>query len=462
MVDVVRIETPTLGDRSYLAYDGELGLVVDPQRDIDRITALAASLGVRITHVAETHMHNDYVSGGLALSRACGASYLVGAAEPAGFARTPVSDGDSIDVSDAFRIRVAATPGHTFNHLAYVLETGDEVAGVFTGGSLLFGSTGRTDLLGTGHAAALARAQHASARRLARELPDSTAVFPTHGFGSFCAATQAQAQSSTIGQEKLSNPALALGEEAYVEELLAGLDAWPAYYAHMGPINLAGADAPDLTPPRPASAAELRRRVDVGEWVVDLRERVAFAAGFLPGSVSFPLDGSFATYLGWLIPYGTPVTLLGETSEQVADAQRELVRIGIDRPAAAATGTPRDWAASMPLASLRLARFSDLAAAMDRHDRARPVVLDVRRRLEWEAGHIEGAVHIPLHDLSCRVSEVPPGEVWVHCRTGYRSTVAASLLAASGRDVISIDDEIGNARIAGLPVVSSHVQEARR
>jgi hydroxyacylglutathione hydrolase len=462
MIEVVPIETPTLGDRSYLAHDGEVGLVVDPQRDIDRITTLAARLGVRITHVAETHMHNDYVSGGLALSRACGASYLVGAAEPAGFARTPVSDGDLIEVSDVFRVRVVATPGHTFNHLAYVLEAVGEVAGVFTGGSMLFGSTGRTDLLGAEHAATLARAQHASARRLARELPDNTAVFPTHGFGSFCAATQAEAHSSTIGREKLSNAALTMDEEAYVETLLAGLDAWPAYYAHMGPANLAGADAPDLTPPRRASAAELRRRIDAGEWVVDLRDRVAFAAGFLPGSASFPLDGSFATYLGWLIPRGAPVTLLGQTPEQVARAQRELVRIGIDRPAAATTGTPRHWAVGQPLASLRLATFSDLAAAMDHCDGAGLVVLDVRRRLEWEAGHIEGAVHLPLHDLPGRLDEIPPGQVWVHCRTGYRSTVAASLLAAHGRDVISIDDEIGNAATAGLPVVSNQAKEAQR
>lgn len=451
MIDVVRIETPTLGDRSYLAHDGTVGLVVDPQRDIDRITALAAGLGVRITHVAETHIHNDYVSGGLALSRACGASYLVGVAEPAGFARTPVGDGDLVEVSDAFRVRVAATPGHTFNHLSYVLEAGDQVAGVFTGGSLLFGSTGRTDLLGAEHAATLARAQHASARRLARELPDSAAVFPTHGFGSFCAATQAEALSSTIGQEKLSNPALTMDEQAYAEALLTGLDAWPAYYARMGPANLTGAEAPDLTPPRQASAAELRRRIDAGEWVVDLRDRVAFAAGFLPGSFSFPLDGSLATYLGWLIPPRMPVILLGETPRQVALAQRELVRIGIDRPAAAATGTPRDWAGSRPLASLRLARFSDLAAVMDRRGGAGLAVLDVRRRLEWEAGHIEGAAHIPLHDLPRRLDEVPPGEVWVHCQSGYRSGVAASLLAASGRDVVCIDDEIGNAPAAGLP-----------
>jgi hydroxyacylglutathione hydrolase len=462
MIDVVRIETPTLGDRSYLAHDGEVGLVVDPQRDIDRITALAAELGVRITHVAETHMHNDYVSGGLALSRACEASYLVGAAEPASFARTPVSDGDSIVVSDAFRVQVVATPGHTFNHLAYVLKAGGEVAGVFTGGSLLFGSTGRTDLLGADHAAALARAQHVSARRLARELPDSTAVFPTHGFGSFCAATQATAHSSTIGREKLSNTALTMDEEAYVDALLAGLDAWPAYYAHMGPANLTGADAPDLTPPRRANPAELRRRIDAGEWVVDLRDGVTFAAGFLPGSFSFPLDGSFATYLGWLIPRGTPVTLLGETLEQVAQAQREMVRIGIDRPAAAATGAPGDWADGRPLASVRLATFAGLATAMDRREGARPVVLDVRRRLEWEAGHIEGAVHIPLHDLPRRLDEIPRGEIWVHCRTGYRSTVAASLLAAHGREVVCIDDDIGSAMTAGLPVVPTPAKEARR
>ena len=461
MINVVKIDTPTLGDRSYLAHDGEVGLVVDPQRDIDRITALAAGLGVRITHVAETHMHNDYVSGGLALCRACGATYLVGAAEPAGFARTPVSDGDLIGVGDAFRVRVAATPGHTFNHLAYVLETEDGAAGVFTGGSLLFGSTGRTDLLGADHAVALARAQHASARRLARELPDSAEVFPTHGFGSFCAATQAEAQSSTIGREKLSNAVLTMDEEAYVEALLAGLDTWPAYYARMGPANLAGADAPDLAPPRRATAAELRRRIDVGEWVVDLRDRVVFAAGFLPGSFSFPLNGSFATYLGWLLPPGVPVTLLGETPDQVAQAQRELVRIGIDRPAAAASGAPRDWAGGRPLASLRMVRFTDLAAAMDRDGATGLVVLDVRQRLEWEAGHIEGAVHIPLHDLPGQLDEVPPGAVWVHCRTGYRATVAASLLAACGRDVISVDDEIGNAVTAGLPMVPSQAQEAR-
>ena len=344
MVEVLPIETPTLGDRSYLAHDDDVALIIDPQRDIDRVSALAEGRGVRITHVAETHMHNDYVTGGLALSRATGASYLVNAADPVGFACAPVRDGDSLDIGASMRLRVLATPGHTFNHLSYVLEAAGEVAGVFTGGSLLYGSTGRPDLLGPGHTAALARAQYASAHRLARELPDSAEIFPTHGFGSFCAATQSQARSSTIGAEKRSNPALTLGEQAYVANLIAGLDAWPTYYAHMGPANIAGPAGPDLSPPRRADAAEVRRRIQAGEWVVDLRDRVAFASGFVPGSFSFPLDGSFATYLGWVIPWNKPVTLLGETPEQVSRAQRELVRIGIDRPAAAATGRVQDWA----------------------------------------------------------------------------------------------------------------------
>jgi len=451
VVEVLPIETAALGDRSYLVHDGEAALVIDPQRDIDRVTELAADTGVRVTHVAETHVHNDYVTGGFALARAAGASYLVNADDPVSFGRTPVSDGDLVEVGGGMRVRVLATPGHTFTHLAYVVEAAGEVAGVFTGGSLLYGSTGRTDLLGPEATDTLSRAQWASARRLARELPDAARIFPTHGFGSFCSATQSAATSSTIGQEKLANPVLTLDERAYVESLLAGLDAWPAYYAHMAPANLAGPAGPDLSPPRPADAAELRRRIEAGEWVVDLRDRIAFAAGHVPGTFSIPLDNRFATYLGWVIPWGTPLTLLGDSPAQVAQAQRELARIGIDRLAATATGRPETWAGEGGLASMRLAKFGDLAAALAAGS-GRPAVLDVRRRLEWEESHIAGAVHIPLHELPGRPAELPPGEVWVHCESGYRSIVAASMLAARGQPVVSVNDDFTNAAAAGLPL----------
>jgi glyoxylase-like metal-dependent hydrolase (beta-lactamase superfamily II)/rhodanese-related sulfurtransferase len=448
-VEVVAIDTPALGDRSYLAHDGQVALVVDPQRDIDRVLDLAAARGVRITHVFETHLHNDYVTGGLALARATGAAYHVNAADPVAFDRVPASDGDLIEVSPVMRVRVMATPGHTFTHLSYVLEAAGRPHAVFTGGSLLYGSTGRPDLLGSAYADELAHAQFASARRLAAELPEDADVYPTHGFGSFCSATQSEGISSTIGRERRVNPALILAEDRYVNELMAGLDAFPAYYARMGPANAAGPSGADLTAPRRADAAELRRRIEAGEWVVDLRARRAFAAGHVAGTLSFDLDGSFATYLGWLIPWGMPLTLLGRTPEQVAEAQRELVRIGIDRPAAAAVGQPGEWAGGRPLRSYAVADFAGLEAVR-RHRRV--VILDVRRDQEWDDSHIVGAVHIPIHQLPARLGDVPEGEVWVHCEAGYRAAVAASFLDAAGRTVVAVDDEFPRAARAGLPV----------
>ncbi|HET9082408.1 MAG TPA: MBL fold metallo-hydrolase [Trebonia sp.] len=450
-VEVEAIETPALGDRSYLAHDGSVAIVIDPQRDIDRVVALAAARGVRITHVFETHLHNDYVTGGLALARLTGAAYHVNAADPVTFDRVPVRDGDVIEVSPVMSVRVLATPGHTFTHVSYALQAEGHQHAVFTGGSLLYGSTGRPDLLGMEHARELAGAQYASARRLATELPEDADIYPTHGFGSFCSATQTQGTSSTIGQERAVNPVLTMEEDSYIEQTLAGLDTYPAYYAHMGQANAEGPDGPDLTPPRRAEAAELRRRIEAGEWVVDLRARRAFAAGHLAGTLSFDLDGSFATYLGWLIPWGTPLTLLGETPEQVAEAQRELVRIGIDRPQAAAHGGPEAWAQGQPLRSYLVADFADLAAV--RHHRP-VVVVDVRRDSEWDASHIDGAVHIPLHDLPARVGELPSGELWVHCQGGYRASVAASFLDAAERTVVAVDDSFDRAAAVGLPVVT--------
>ncbi|MGW4488957.1 MBL fold metallo-hydrolase [Amycolatopsis sp. NPDC004368] len=451
MIEIIAIDTPSLGDRSYLVEDGETAFVVDPQRDIDRVLDLAHVRGLRITDVFETHIHNDYVTGGLALARVTGATYHVNAADPVSFARAPIEDGNVIDVGPHMHVRALATPGHTFTHLSYVLEVLGRVPAVFTGGSLLYGSTGRPDLLGRAHTGELVKRQYASAHRLAAVLPDDAEVYPTHGFGSFCSATPSDAGQSTIGREKQVNPVLTQQEHDYVDALLAGLDAYPAYYAHMGPANRVGPDAPDLAEPKTADPAELRSRIEAGEWVVDLRSRTAFAARHVAGTLNFGADGSFATYLGWLIPWGTPLSLLGDTAAQVADAQRELVRIGIDRVEAAATGTPEAWSGAARLGSFPRADFSELA--MVRHHR--PVtILDVRRNLEWAQNHIDGALHIPLHELLDRLGEVPVGEVWVHCQAGYRASIAASVLAAAGNQVVAVDDEFDRAASAGLPVTA--------
>ncbi|GAA4080607.1 MBL fold metallo-hydrolase [Streptomyces shaanxiensis] len=461
MYFVDTIDVPGLGNRSYLAGGAHSAVVVDPPRDIDRVIAAAARRGVRITHVAETHVHNDYVTGGLELARITGAAYLVPAAARVGYERVAVADGDRTEITDGLGLRALATPGHTPHHTSYVLEESGRAVAVFTGGSLLIGTVGRPDLVEPRLTEPLARAQYDSAHRLAAELPDETAVLPTHGFGSFCSATQgAGGSATTIGRERAVNEALVKDVDAFVADLLAGLDDIPAYYAHMGPANAEGPAPVDLTPPRPADAGEIAARLAAGEWVVDLRNRVAFAEGHVAGSFNFEAEGQLATYLAWLLPWGKPVTLLAESPAQLADAQRELVRVGIDRPAAAATGSPADWTpqGERPRSFPR-GTFADLAAA-ERAARDAVVVLDVRRDSERAAGHIRGSVHIPLHRLRDRLVEIPDGTVWVHCAGGMRAAIAASLLDAAGRDVVAVDDGFAAAHDAGLPMARITVAEA--
>jgi glyoxylase-like metal-dependent hydrolase (beta-lactamase superfamily II)/rhodanese-related sulfurtransferase len=437
------IETSSLGDRSYLATAGELAVVVDPQRDIDRVIALAGRLRVRIGLVVETHVHNDYVSGGLELSRVTGAVYGAAAADELPFAHRPVSDSDVRTVSDRMWLRAVHTPGHTYHHLSYVLEGAEGPVGAFTGGSLLFGTTGRTDLAGAGHSRELTRLQHSSARSLAARLPDGAQIWPTHGFGSFCAAGAASGDAFTVGEQEQNNPALNLAEGEFVEQALAGLDVYPAYYVHMGVRNVTGPTPIDLRPPAVASPSDLARRLDAGEWVIDLRSRKAYVVSHLAGTISLGLDGPMTTWLGWLIDWAAPLTLLGESAEEVAEAQRELARIGIDH-FVAATGTPEELAADRArLRGMPSASFAELASVRRGQRSSLPppeVVLDVRSNSEYRNSHIDRAVHIPLYELSERLADVPGGVVWVHCGSGYRAAAAACLLEHAARTVVLIDD----------------------
>ena len=447
MIQIETIETSSLGDRSYLAHDGQVAVVVDPQRDIDRVLDLIADRGLQVSHVLETHVHNDYVTGGLELAQRTGSQYVLAEGSGVDFDHVAVIDGQVLEAGD-MRLRALRTPGHTHTHVSYVLETVDgDVRAVFTGGSMLYGATGRTDLVGPADTQQLTHAQFHSVRRLADELPAETEVFPTHGFGSFCSATPTSGTASTVGEQTRVNPALTLDEQEYVDTLLAGLDAFPAYYAHMGPMNSAGPTPVDLSLPEPVDPAELRRRIDAGEWVVDLRQRTAFAAGHLTRSLNFELGTNFVTYLGWLYTYGAPLTVIGESEDQVADARRELVRIGIDELAGMAVGDIDSLADGQPLRSYRVTDFAGLVEARTSGSLQ---VLDARRNDERAAGYVAGSKHIPLHELADRLDEVPTGEVWVYCGSGYRASIAASVLDTPGRDVVLINDSYGTAKEAGL------------
>jgi len=447
MPQVEILATAELGDRSYVVHDGSEAIVVDMQRDIDRVEKLLAERGLEPRLVLETHVHNDYVTGGLELARRAGATYALNAADRVSFDRHPLQEGDELTVG-RMTVRVLATPGHTDTHLSYVVSnTGGGPGAVFTGGSLLFGGVGRTDLLDPRRTEELTRAQYQSARRLAGELDDDTGVFPTHGFGSFCTSgSSAEGEDSTIGQEKARNDALvADDEDSFVTRLLDGLTAYPAYYAHMAPINRSGPTAPDLSPPTPVDRAELGRRLADGEWVVDLRDRTAYARAHLPGTVAVAVSESFSTYVGWLLPWGEPLTLVGQTAEQVADAQRQLARIGFDHLAGAATGEPASLLApGGALRSYPRATFADLAGRRDDD-----VVLDVRRDDERAVDHLPGSAHVPIHELLHRLADVPSGRVWVHCASGMRAAIAASILDRAGRDVVLVDDDFEAARRTG-------------
>ncbi len=439
------IETPSLGDRSYLVHDGRVGLVVDPQRDVDRVLDAAAAAGVRIGCVAETHMHNDYVTGGLVLATELGVDYLVNAADPVSFERRAVSGGDVVEVGE-LRVEVVATPGHTETHLTFVVTHDGEEA-VFSGGSLLFGSVGRTDLLGADLTQRLTHAQFHSVRAIARVTAEDADLYPTHGFGSFCSSGPATgANHSTVGEQVRTNHAFTTDDEdAFVADLIAGLAAYPTYYAHMTPANLTGPGPADLSVPAPLSADELRRRLDDGGWVVDLRTRTAFADGHLAGALSMEMGGSFVTYLGWTLPYDQPITLLG-SEDDVREGVRELARIGIDHPSAVIGDDPNTLAGDHPRRSYRRVGWAEVAAESP------PVVLDVRRTDEHADGHLPGAVNIPLSDLLDRIGEVPEGEVWVHCQSGFRASIGASILDRAGRHPVHIDAAFDDAPTSGLEV----------
>jgi hydroxyacylglutathione hydrolase len=427
-MEVRSIRTPGLGDATYvLAHEG-LGVLVDPQRDVDRFLAAAAEMDVQLRWVLETHLHNDYVSGGRDAAARTGAELVLPASAVVPFRHTPAFHTEDL-VEGSLAIRPIHTPGHTPEHTSYLVLIDGEPVAVFSGGALLVGSAGRSDLLGLDRAVELARAQHRSVHRLAA-LPDEVQLLPTHGEGSFCTVTGAGRTTSTIGLEKAENPVLAYpDEQAYVAGELSGLQPYPAYYAHMGPANLRGpeplaaTDAPPLTIDElDALASDVR--------IVDARGREAFAAGHIDGAIGVELAEQFGVWLGWVLPFDAPIVLVVDDTVDVGEAVVQLGRIGFDH--VLGTVTMQDWAAAgRPVRSYRTVTVDEVVTAIENDA---PQLLDVRSPDEWAAGHLEGSLHAYVPDLAAGApaSLDPARPVWVLCGTGYRATIAAGLLERQG------------------------------
>jgi glyoxylase-like metal-dependent hydrolase (beta-lactamase superfamily II)/rhodanese-related sulfurtransferase len=430
--------TTALGDTTYLLTVGRDAALLDPQRDVWRFLAAAESRGLTVRYVLETHVHNDYLSGALEVRSATGAQVVAPARGAYRFPHRGMAEGDEIALGDVV-LQAMETPGHTPEHLAYIVSEAGRPVAVFTGGSLLLGSAGRTDLLGEGSTEQLTRAQFHSLRRLA-DLPDQTRVLPTHGAGSFCAATApSQQPPSTIGQQRQHNSAmLAPDEDSFVRQQLRGLLRYPSYYRHMAPANRVGPTVLGRLPElRARTAADVDRLTSSGAWVVDARDRWSFASAHVPGSINVELDDMFASFVGWVVPFGAPVVLVVAEPVDLLGQQAltQLLRIGYERVEGYLAGGIRAWvSAGRTAMSYPVADVNDLrrASATGAH----PLILDVRQPSEWGQGMIPGSLQLFVGDLPGRVNELPTDrEIWTICRSGYRAAIAASLLDRAGRHV---------------------------
>ncbi len=435
-----------LGHLSTMLVDEDAGVavVVDPRRDVDAYLDAAAERDLRVTHVVETHLHNDYVSGARELASLTGAVHVIGAGAALRFPHQPAASGFSLRTG-AIELTALDTPGHTPEHVAYAVTDAaraGEPALLLTGGSLLVGAVGRTDLLGAEHAVEYAHAMRASLRDVVFGHADYVTVLPTHGAGSLCSTGIASTPSSTIGFERRHNEmARAALEhddaETFVRTLLAGQPTVPRYFARMRPTNQAGPPllGPRPPEPRPLDVTRVRAKIDAGATVIDLRDPVLHALGHVPGAVSIPAGSSFGTWLGWVVEPDRPfVLVLGDPGEW-DDAIRQAMRIGVEANILGhLRGGFEAWVlAGLPVESNGRLSIEDLARRLGDSPSARPLVVDVRQASEYEHAHVPGAIHIGAGELPERLAELPRDRpIAAMCASGYRASVAASLLRQAG------------------------------
>ncbi len=445
---VIVVDVPDLGNRSYIVHDGARAVVIDPSRRIDEI--IKRSKGLEIKAIFETHIHNDYVTGGYALATKLGASYYVSADDQVTFERSEIKDKQKVLVGN-LSITALASPGHTFSHLSYLVEQSGQTPMLFTGGSLLYGAVGRPDLISAEATPKLAKAQYQTAQDFINILDPETVIYPTHGFGSFCAATPTEAISvSTLSQQIQTNHVYTSGNlEIFVKELVDNLDVYPSYYAYMAPENLKGPKQAALNLPDKLTREAVMRAIHDGSAIIDMRSRTVYANEHLVGTYNIELSNDFTTYAGWLIEWNTPLVIIGSRAEDVQIAQEQLSLIG--REMLAGYSTPETILTDVKSNSNYPVKNFDDLHQLD--DSTSVVVLDVRRNGEWQKGHIKGAMHIPLHELKVNIDKLPNDkQIWVHCAGGFRASIATSILDSAGKKVVLIDDNYTRAVKAGLTI----------
>lgn len=459
---------PGLAIYSYMVADekSKQAAVIDPTRDIDEYLRIAKDQGLRITHVLETHVHADFVSGSAELKARTGNAATVVVSGLGGPDWTPpyadqiVKNGDTISLGSV-RLEAVHTPGHTLEHLSWAVydeeRSKDTPWLIMTGDFLFVGDVGRPDLLGVEAQKVLAHQLYQSVFQVIPGLPDFTEIYPGHGAGSLCGKALGSRNATTVGFERRFNAALQQRPESdWIQTLLSGMPIAPPYFRRMKQVNRSGPKIIGLDPPgqRRISAQDIHNKVCDRCLVLDVRPKESFAAAHIPHSINIPLGANLPTWAGWVLPYDTPIILVVEHPNDVAAVVTHLLRVGLDDIQGYLEGGIDAWElAGYPLARVETISVHDLAHHLK--NGSRMSVLDVRTESEWNAGHIDSAIHIHGGQLQERFSEVPRDRpVAVVCGSGYRASIASSFLKRNGFDkVLNVLGGMSAWKSAGLPTV---------
>ena len=432
--DIVPLVDEGLGNSSYLVPLGDgRALVLDPRRDPTPYLELAERLNLRIAFAVETHLHADFISGSRELA-AFGAAVLAPLASHLATAYRGLEDGEEVDLG-GLTLRALATPGHTPEHLAYLLLDGSKPLALFSGGAVLPGGAARPDLIGPAETEGLAHDLYRSAHQRLNVLPDDLPVYPTHGAGSFCSAGADGPRTTSLGRERQTSPLFkTAAEDAFVRTFLDGLGTYPPYFLRLRSVNQRGARLYGVKPPEltPLSVDEFRSQNAVGAIVIDVRPFVDFARGHIPGVISIPLRPAFASWLGWIVPAERPLLFVRAPDQDERDLVEQCLKIGYENLGGELEGGMDAWrSAGLPVSTIAIRQVNE---------ELQGAPLDVRQASEWASGHIPGARHVELGSVMASAGLIPPGPLTIYCGHGERAMTAASLLEAQGRGSVAVLD----------------------
>ncbi len=431
---IVPLVDEGLGNSSYLvALGGGRALVVDPSRNPALYVELAERLNLRIAFAVETHLHADFVSGSRELA-AFGAAILAPAASHLATAYRGLEDGEEVDLN-GLTVRALATPGHTAEHLAYLLLDGPKPLALFSGGAVLPGGAARPDLIGPEQTHPLARELYRSAHQRLVGLPDDLAVYPTHGAGSFCSPGAGGQRTTTLGRERHESPLFTtVTEDAFVHSFLGGLGTYPPYFLRLRSVNQRGTRLYGIKPPELArlSVAEFRCQQAAGAIAIDVRPFADFARGHIPTALSIALRPAFASWLGWIVAAEEPLVFVRSPGQDARDLVEQCLKIGYENLVGELEGGMGAWrVAGLPVSTIAIRR-------VDEKPQGTP--LDVRQASEWASGHIPGAHHVELGSVMAAAAAIPAGPLTIYCGHGERAMTAASLLEGQGRGSLAVLD----------------------